>query len=57
MSSKAMKAIFVNLTAEAGRRTEHEYNMDSATHCEADSIEVSVKSVRLSTQNASHGLG
>ena len=50
MSSEAMKAIFNSLTSEAGRRAELEYSVNSATHCEADSIEVSVKSVRLSTQ-------
>ena len=50
MSSKAMKAVFDNLTSGASRRAEQEYNMDSATHREADSIKVSVKSVRLSTQ-------
>ena len=50
MSSKAMKAVFDNLTSRASRRAEQEYNMDSSTHCEANSIEVSVKSVRLSTQ-------
>ena len=41
MSSEAMKAV---------GRAEQEYNTDSAAHCEADSIEVNVKSVRLSTQ-------
>ena len=50
MSSEAMKAIFNNLTSGAGRRAEQEYNTDSATHHKADSIEVNVKSVRLSTQ-------
>ena len=50
MSSKAMKAIFDNLTSGAGRRVEQEYDIDSATHHEADSIEVNVKLVRLSTQ-------
>ena len=50
MSSEAMKAIFDNLTSGAGRRAELEYSVDSATHCEADSIEISVKSARLSTQ-------
>ena len=50
MSSEAMKAIFNNLTSGAGRRAELEYRVDSATHCEADSIKVSVKSARLSTQ-------
>ena len=50
MSSKAMKAIFDNLTSGAGRRAEVEYSINSATHCKADSIKVSVKSVRLSTQ-------
>ena len=47
---KAMKAIFDNLTSVAGRRAEQEYNTNSAAHCEADSIKVNVKSVRLSTQ-------
>ena len=50
MSSGAMKAIFDNLTSGAGRRAEQEYNNDSAAHHEANSIKVSVKSVRLSTQ-------
>ena len=50
MSPKAMKAVINNLTSGAGRRAEQEYNTDSASHHEADSIEVSVKSVRLSTQ-------
>ena len=50
MSSKAMKAIFDNLTSGAGRRAEQEYNTESAAHHKADSIKVSVKSVRLSTQ-------
>ena len=45
-----MKAIFDNLTSGAGRRAEQEYNPDSAAHCKANSIKVSVKSVRLSTQ-------
>ena len=50
MSPEAMKAIFDNLASGAGRRAEQEYNPDSATHCEANSIKVSVTSVRLSTQ-------
>ena len=50
MSPKAMKAILNNLTSGASRRAEQEYNPDSATHCKAESIKVSVKSVRLSTQ-------
>ena len=50
MSSGAMKAIFDNLTSGASRRAELEYSVDSAAHCEADSIKVSVKSTRLSTQ-------
>ena len=50
MSSEAMKGVFDNLTLGAGRRAEQEYNTDSATHHEADSIEVNVKSVRLSTE-------
>ena len=50
MSSKAMKAVFNNLTSGAGRRAELEYKADSAAHHEADSIEVSVCSTRLSTQ-------
>ena len=32
MSSKAIKAIFDNLTSGAGRRAEQEYNMDSAAY-------------------------
>ena len=39
-----MKAIF------NGRRAELEYSANSAAHCKADSIEVSVKSMRLRTQ-------
>ena len=50
MSSKAMKAIFDNLTSGASRRAEQEYNTDSAAHQEADSIKVSVRSARLNTQ-------
>ena len=50
ISSKAMKAIFNNLTSGAGRKAELEYSIHSATHHEANSIEVSVKSVKLSTQ-------
>ena len=49
MSSKAMKAVFDNLTSGASRRVELEYKADSAAHHEADSIEVSVW-LRLSTQ-------
>ena len=44
------KAIFDNLTSEAGRSAEQEYNTDSAIYRKADSIEVNVRSVRLSTQ-------
>ena len=50
MSSKAMKAVFDNLTSGASRRAELEYSVDSAAHREAYSIEVSVKSTRLSMQ-------
>ena len=50
MSSEAMKAIFDNLTSGASRRAEQEYNTDSAAHREANSIEVNVRSARLSTQ-------
>ena len=50
MSSEAMKAVFDNLTSGAGRRAELEYSVDSAAHCKADSIKVSVKSMRLSMQ-------
>ena len=50
MSSEAMKAVFDILTSGAGRRAEQEYNTDSAAHHEADSIEMNVKSVRLSTE-------
>ena len=50
MSSVAMKAIFDNLTSGASRRAELEYSVDSTAHCKADSIKVSVKSMRLSTQ-------
>ena len=50
MSSEAMRAVFNNLTLGADRRAELEYSADSAAHHEADSIEVSVWSRRLSTQ-------
>ena len=50
MCFEAMRAVFDNLTSGAGRRAEQEYNTDSAAHREANSIEVNVKSVRLSTQ-------
>ena len=50
MSPETMKAVFNNLTSGAGRRAEQEYNLSSAAHHEANSIEVSVKSVRLSSQ-------
>ena len=50
MSSKVMKAIVNNLTSGVGRRAELEYSIDSAAHREANSIEVNVKSVKLSTQ-------
>ena len=49
-SFKAMRAVFGNLTSGAGRRAELEYSINSAAHRKADSIKVSVKSVRLSTQ-------
>ena len=45
-----MKAVFDNLTSRAGRRVELEYKVDSVTHCEADSIEVSIRSMSPSTQ-------
>ena len=50
MSSEAMKVVFDNLTSGAGRRAELEYEADSAAHHEADSIKVSVWSMRLSMQ-------
>ena len=50
MSSEAMKAVFVNLISGAGWRADLEYNIDSAVHHEANFIEVSAKSARLSTQ-------
>ena len=50
MSSEAMKAVFHNLTSGAGRRAELEYSVNSAAHCEVDSIKASVKSKRLSMQ-------
>ena len=50
MSSEAMKAVFDNWTSGAGRRAELEYSANSAAHHEANSIEVSVKSTRLSMQ-------
>ena len=45
-----MKAVFNNLTSGASRKAELEYSVDSATHHKADSMEVSVKSMTLSTQ-------
>ena len=48
MSSKAMKAVFDNLTSGAGRRVELEYRADSTAFHAADSIEVSIQSTRLS---------
>ena len=45
-----MKAIFDNLTSGAGRRAVLEYSVNSAAHRKANSIEVSVNSVRLSMQ-------
>ena len=50
MSSETMKAAFDNLTSGDGRIAELEYSADSAAHHEANSIEVSVKSMRLSMQ-------
>ena len=50
MSSEAMKAVFNNLTSEVSRRAELEHSVNSAAHHEADSIELSVKSARLSMQ-------
>ena len=50
MSSAAMKAVFDNLTSEAGRRVEQEYNTDSAAHREANSVKVNMRSARLITQ-------
>ena len=50
MSSEAMRVIFDNLTSGAGRRAEQEYNTDSATHREANSTKLNVKSARLTTQ-------
>ena len=50
MSSEAMKAVFNNLTSGASRRAKQGYNTDSATHREADSIMVNMRSARLSTK-------
>ena len=50
MSFKAMKAVFNNLTSGASRRVELEYQANSAAHHEADSIEMSIHSMRLSMQ-------
>ena len=50
MSPETMKAVFGNLTSRADRKAELEYKDDSATHREADSIEVSIWSMRQSTQ-------
>ena len=45
-----MKAVFDNLTSGAGRRAELEYNTNSPIHDKVDSIEISVKSARVSNQ-------
>ena len=45
---RGMKAIFENLISGAGRKAEQEYNTDSAAHREADSIEVNVRSAKVS---------
>ena len=50
MFSAAMKAVFDNLTSGAGRRAKQECNTDSAAHREADSVEVNMRSAKLSTQ-------
>ena len=50
MSSKAMNTAFDSLTSGACRRAELEHHADSTAHCKADSIKVSVKSMRLSMQ-------
>ena len=50
MSLAAMKAVFDNLTSGAGRIADQEYNTVSAAHREADSVEVNMRSARLSTQ-------
>ena len=50
MSSAAMKAVFDNLTSGAGRRTDQDYNTDSAVHLKADAIKVNMRSARVSTQ-------
>ena len=50
MSSEALKAIFNNLTSGASWRAEQEYNTDSSAHRKANSIEVNMRSARLSTQ-------
>ena len=44
-----MKAVFDNLALGASRRAELEYSADSGSHRDVDSIEVSVRSMRLST--------
>ena len=50
MSLVAIKAIFNNLTLEAGRRAELDYSTNSLIHDKADSIDVSVKSARVNCQ-------
>ena len=57
MSLEAIKSVFDNLTSEAGRRAEQEYNTNSATHQEVDSIKVNVRSARAEYPNACHRLG
>ena len=50
LSFEGMKAIFDNLTSGTHKRAELEYSVNSAAHCKVNSIKVSVKSMRLSTQ-------
>ena len=57
MSSEAMKAVFDNLTSGAGRRAEQEYNIDSATHCKADSHQGECEISTVKYSNACHRLG
>ena len=49
MSKDEMKAVFNNLTMSAGRRAEREWDQESSTTKEADSIEIKVQAAGPST--------
>ena len=52
MSKDEMKAIFDNLTMAAGRRAEQEWDQESSTTKEVDSIEIEAWAARPSTPMA-----